>query len=165
MFNISKETLTLLVSIFSLFLSLANTGYLIFINRKSINISYKKLYDCSEFNDKSMFFNFIIENKSRLKISISRVIFVLGNQKLEFSDFPVRVYNNTTTTGKTVTSSFDVYSKTFPQDIDGLSSIGGLFEIANFPFEDFYNSNSFSLEIYTSRGLIIKKLPVLNNNN
>lgn len=156
---ITKENITLIISLLGLILSISNTTYLFIVNRKSLKVTFKKYIDCNPI-DNSMFFNLIIENRSRTKISISRMFLVIDNLKLEFDAYPSPIFSRIDKTGKKVDSSITLYSQTLPKDIDGLCSIGGLFEIEKFPFKEFYKVNSITLEIYTSRGLIIKELSI-----
>lgn len=160
----TKENMTLIISLLGLILSISNTTYLFIVNRKNLKVTFKNYVDCSR-TDKSMFFNLIIENRSRTKISISRMFLIIDELKVEFDAYPAPVFWRTEKTGERIDSSITIYSQTIPKDIDGLCSVGGLFEIENFPFKEFYNSKSLMLEIYTSRGLITKKLSIPENNN
>lgn len=86
---------------------------------------------------------------------------IIDELKVEFDAPPAPVFWRTGDIGEPIT----LYSQTLPKDIDGLCSVGGFFEIENFPLKEFYNSKALMLEIYTSRGLITQKLFIPKNNN
>ncbi|MBA8935837.1 hypothetical protein [Clostridium beijerinckii] len=151
---LTKETITFLIAIIGFLLSLFNTLYLLLSNRKNINLIYKYHEECSRLRNKPIYFEFIIENRSRLNISISRMFLNVNETTFEFSSSPEFIYEHTRSNGSCVVDRKVFYSNTLPQTISGLGVLGGFFWVDtsdDFEYDRLYKSD-ISISLHTNRG-------------
>ena len=111
-------------------LSVLNTLYLVCTNHFNIKIipKYAFFYH-TENNETILDINLIIENRSKVAVSISRMYFVINNIEYEISNrkqrISVKEFLNSDGTKEAVKS----YTESLPQTIQGMGAIGGNFYI------------------------------------
>lgn len=151
---LTKENITFFIALISFLLSLFNFISILIANRKHIKLTYKIHHECPTFNEHPIFFELIIENLSKLDISVSRMFLIVGEVSYEFSSLPEFVYETTQRTGSTITDRKTYYSNSLPQTIKGLGVLGGFFWVNTcnaFNYNNLYTSD-VSLCLYTNRG-------------
>jgi hypothetical protein len=120
----NKENISLFIAVAGLSLSIYSVIRQAYFSRAKLRITYRSHY-CSETTS----FNLIIENCSRLDISISKMALVINSRECDFLYSPKTVWATEIKSGGEVKSRKEIDSIIFPQTISGLGSIGGYFAI------------------------------------
>lgn len=157
---LTKENITFAIAVLSFTLSLWNFSKDIWNNRSKISLQCKSCTTGKIGSRNIIYFQFSIENKSRLSISISRMFFVVNDIQYEFNWIPELIFKGTHTTAQKVTDEEHIYSEKIPHTIDGLGVWGGFFSIITpciLSNQELLNSNTYIL-FFTNRG--VKKTPL-----
>lgn len=149
------DNIKTLISTLAFILSLINTAYLIYTQRFKLNASFKEYTIVDSICDKPLILGTIIENYSRVPTSVSRMYLYINNKKYEFSWFPQIVFSSSfNDKSENKSSTADVWSLCFPQNISSLGSCCGYFVVrteGKFNVDDLKKSNC-RIEIHTNRG-------------
>lgn len=159
----NNDTLKAFISIAGFFLSIFNLIYLLATNIFKIRFIAKSYAFCANLKRHPMFFEFAIENHSRIPISISRMFLVINEIYYEFQWEKEEIGYSKHSQGERTLESTYFYSIPLPQYISGMGVVGGFFYVNTndeLTEEIFLNSNVF-IELHTSRGKRKFKLDVL----
>ncbi len=164
-----NETLKTFISIMGFALSVFNLCYLLITNCFKIKLIAKSYAFCSNLENHPIFFEFAIENHSRIPVSISRMFLIVNGIYYEFQWEKEEIGYSNHTQGNKVLSSNYFYSITLPQFVSGMGVVGGFFFVNTdneLTKENFLHSNVF-VELHTGRGkrkfkLDVPKLSVHN---
>ncbi len=162
-----NDNIKTVISVLAFILSVINTFYLFFTQRPKIKASFKEYTFLKNICDKPFLLGVIIENKSRLPVSISKMNLSVDNVKYEFSWIPIILYNSNLSQNDKVFEKTSVHSLTFPQHISSLGSCCGYFAIITKDQFDAYKlrDSKCILEVYTSRGKKSFKIDFSNLDN
>lgn len=144
---LTKENISLAIATAGLVLSIINVIRQELFNRAKINLLYRSHYCGRTAN-----FDLLIENWSKLDISISRMFLVADNNEYEFRYMPKTVWKIGNDAKGCVK---EIESISLPQTILGLGAIGGYFcvdvgpEIISFLSK---SGVSLTMKIVTNRG-------------
>lgn len=149
-----NDNITTVISMLAFILSVINTFYLIFTQRPKIKVGFKEYTFLNTLSDKPFLLGVIIDNNSRLSVSISKMNLIVDNEKHEFSWMPIIIYNSNLYQNNKIFEKASVHSLTFPQNISSLGSCCGYFAIIT---KGQFDSNKLRkskcvLEVFTSRG-------------
>jgi len=142
------------ISVLAFILSVSNTAYLLITQRFNLKVLFKEYTIIDKIDDKPFILGLIIENKSRLPVSVSRMFLHINKEKFEFSWFPQIVFSSVLNQSEKTLSQSDTYSLCFPQNISSLGSCCGYFAIRsnnNFTIDDLKKSKC-RIEIHSNRG-------------
>ncbi len=135
-------------------ISIINSIYLISINTFNINLIQKSYAFCENEYKHPAYFEFAIENNSRLQLSLSRMFLYVNDRKFEFKWEKERIGRTEFKSGDRLIEGYSTYSLTLPQSIPGLGVIGGFFYVEtdkSITEREFINSKVY-VEICTNRG-------------
>ncbi len=163
----NNDNITTIISVLAFVLSMINTFYLIFTQRPKIKVSFKEYTFLKNLPDKPFLLGVIIENKSRLSVSISKMNLSINDTKYEFSWIPIIICNTNLSQNNNTLDKVSVHSLTFPQHISPLNSCCGYFSMAS---KGIFNADELKkskckLEVFTSRGKKSFKIEFLNLEN
>lgn len=149
-----NNIVTTIVSIIALVLSIGNAIYIFVCNHKKIDLKLNS-YTKNIVNGKYAYiFDILIENKSRLPISINSLKIIKEKKEITFNPNPKLISEITSRSGKTITDKASLYSTAFPINILGLNDNREFFELSN-------NENlegKCIIKILTNRGKVSKKI-------
>lgn len=151
---VSNDYIRTYIALAGFIISTVNSIYLIGTNSFNINLIQKSYAFCEREQCHPAYFEFSIENKSRLPVSISRIYLIVDNNKYEFQWEKQRIGRHEFRTGNEVTEAYSTYSITLPQVIQGCGVVGGFFYVEteeSLIEKDFLNSE-ISVEIHTNKG-------------
>ncbi len=145
-----------IISVLAFFLSLGNTLWLCCVNRLRLRVTFKAITQVDTLQDKPLLINMAIANRSRLSVSISRMILYIDGHAIDFSWNTIFVYTDQISVGHESVADYTKRSVEIPVTIPSLGIIGGKFLIElNNPQEiqkDSLESASLKLEVHTNRG-------------
>lgn len=161
------DNIKTIISVSAFILSVINTFYLFLTQRPKIRVNFKEYSFLNTLSDKPFLLGVIIDNKSRLPISISKMNLSVDNVKYEFSWIPIIIYTSDFSQNKKILEKASVHSLTFPQNINSLGSCCGYFTIIT---KGQFDSNKLKkskciLEVFTSRGKKSFKIDFSNLDN
>lgn len=162
-----NDNIKTVISVLAFILSIINTFYLIFTQRPKIKVNFKEYTFSKNMPDTPFLLGVIIENKSRLSVSISKMNMSINNTKYEFSWIPIIICNTNLSQNNNTLDKVSVHSLTFPQHISPLSSCCGYFSMASkgkFNADELKKSKC-KLEVFTSRGKKSFKIDFLTLEN
>lgn len=110
----NNDNITTIISVLAFVLSMINTFYLIFTQRPKIKVSFKEYTFLKNLPDKPFLLGVIIENKSRLSVSISKMNLNINDTKYEFSWIPIIICNTNLSQNNNTLDKVSVHSLTFP---------------------------------------------------
>lgn len=150
---LTRENITLFLSIVGALGTLCSAISSILKNRKNINIQIAKLYKLNNI----IWLYILLENKSRTAISINRISLCLSDKVISASQISKKIHKvDITSAGKTTSSKTD-YSIAFPIYLPELGcSSGYLYFVLppeaakNFPTE-------LTFQVGTNRGKVTQK--------
>ena len=148
----SKNQITFIIAVLSFILSVYNFLHSLFTNRANLKIIYKLHTVCNNLLDYPIIFNLVIENKSRLDISISRLFLKVNDCMYEFDSEPNWIGEKTRRTGNNITDKITLHSLVIPQTISGLGAIGGYFYVGTYKNFKFNKSDQVTIIAHTNRG-------------
>lgn len=149
-----NDNVKTLISVFAFILSFLNTAYLLCTQRFRIKISFKEYTIIENISDKPLILGTVIENLSRVPVSVSRMYLYVNNEKFEFSWFPQLIFASNLTQNGKKQSKANIYSSCFPQNISPLGSYCGYFAVISrdtFTVDDLKKAKC-RIEIHSSRG-------------
>ena len=149
-----NDNIRTLTSVLALILSLSNTIYLIITQNFKIKVKFKEYVFIDKINDKPLILGVIIENQSRLPVSISRMFLHINRERFEFSWFPQLVFESNLHRNEKSLNESNIYSLCFPQNINSLCSCCGYFVVrsdSKFDVNDLKQSKC-KIEIQSNRG-------------
>lgn len=156
----TKESISIIIAILGFILSVINAWYLYYTNRRRFVVKITDLLPSQIDGDTSIDFGLLIENKSRITLTISQLYLVIGNQEYSFDWEPTFVACTTTKLSGVPQAKIDLFSMQLPQTIQGLGAVGGFFHVKppyKFLESDLKNANA-QIKVYTTRG--IKAYPI-----
>ncbi|MCO7137682.1 hypothetical protein NIF40_09110 [[Clostridium] leptum] len=118
---ILKENLVAIISGLAFILSLSSWIYTFITQRKKLSI---RLVEAKSKNEMTIL-QVLIENRSRLPISITRIQLVINEESIDCVTTPEIVLETKTSQGKEVISRRDYYSMDMPINIGSLGAVGG----------------------------------------
>lgn len=150
---LTKDNITFILAVFGSLGTLISWTFSLISTRKSINVRISKAY----LYDNSILLHILIDNKSRLPITITRISLVIGNNIFSTFDTQTQIYRGERKCKGEVLSVNTIYSPTFPIEI---GSLGGTncypyFELSPEAFETL--STELTLQFHTNRGMVKKK--------
>lgn len=152
----NRDNITLALSIFGSAGTLISAILSFIRSRKRISITVPKLYR----NDSSIWLYVLIENNSRLPISVNSISMRFNDELFYASQISQKILEVTQRTGNTITDKKEYFSIQFPISLPALSGTSGYlyFEIPATFFEN--SSTQLCFQVGTNRGMIKKtKLP------
>lgn len=149
---LTRDNITLALSIFGSVGTLTSAILSFIRSRKRISITIPKLYH----NNSSMWLYVIIENNSRLPISINSVSACFSDKLFHSSQIPQKILEVTQQTGNIVTDKKEYFSIKFPISLPALSGTSGYlyFEVPATFLES--PSTQLCFQVGTNRGVIKK---------
>lgn len=108
-------------------------------------------------NDKSLLLYIMLENCSRLTISINQITIVSQNNKVNCAEIPKKVYTVTTRIGSEVTDQQNYYSLNMPIVLNPLCGTSGYLYFAGNQFVPLDSSTELIVEFRTNRGKKVQK--------
>ena len=151
---VSNDYIRTYIALAGFIISAVNSIYLISTNSFNINLVQKSYAFCEHVQNHPIYFEFAIENKSRLPVSISRMYLIVDKKKYEFQWEKERIGRHEFKAGNEVTEAYSTYSITMPQVIQGCGVVGGFFYVEteeSLREKDFLNSEII-IEIHTNKG-------------
>lgn len=148
----TNDQITFIIAVISFILSVYNFLYSLFINRSNLKIIYKSHIFCDNIPECPIIFNLILENKSRLDISISRLFLKVNDCIYEFDSEPNWIGEKTQRTGNKITDKITLHSLEIPQTIPGLGAVGGSFWVNTSNNFKFNKSDQVTIITHTNRG-------------
>lgn len=148
------DKITLFIAIIGCLLSLYNFIKDIAMNRSRLSISFKKATLLKPYNGNPIVFRMMIENCSRLPISISRMFLSCEDAFIEFEWVPENIFHAETLQSGKIINSNTYSSVSFPINIPGLGAAGGFFNLYTYDTNihtKFYNRH-LELILHTNRG-------------
>ncbi len=150
------EIISIIIAILAFVLSLGNAIYTYKCNHKNINLiinSYTRNY----IKDKYIYiFDLLIENKSRLPISINSIKIVKGEKEYKININPTLLSEITSRTGKNITGVSKLFSATFPINISGLNDSREFIELS----KNIDLSGDCIIKLCTNRGIIKREFNI-----
>lgn len=144
---------TAIIALLALILSIYNWCYDFVHNKANINLIFKTCKLLENVSGKPLSFHLIIENRSHLDVSISRMFLIIGNTSYEFDSLPNYVME--------FSSPHDIkhiFSKELPFKITGLGTFGGFFNVNTEENHNIVKNELFnepiSITIHTNRKLV-----------
>lgn len=144
-----------IISISAFILSLINTIYLLFSNKKHIDFVINSYSSYKVKNKTFYIFNIEIYNKSRLPISITNIIFNDIHNEFQVIKSPRLILEKEKTQNSQIKLHQELHSAKFPININGLSSIQSF--IVMYGSNDYKNLTSL-IKVCTNRGKIKKHI-------
>lgn len=159
---IDNETLKTFISIMGFALSVFNLCYLLITNCFKIKFIAKSYTFCSNLDKHPIFFEFAIENHSRIPVSLSRMFLNVNGINYEFQWEKEEIGYSNRNQGERILASNSFYSIPLPQIISGMGIVGGFFFVDTDDelTEDIFLKSNVFVEVYTSRGKRKFKLDV-----
>lgn len=150
---LTKENITLALSIFGAIGTVCSFVYTAISTRKNINVRVSKAY----FYKNTVLIHILIDNKSRLPITINRISLIIGKSVFSSFDIKTQIFKGVTRQNNEITDTRLIFSPEFPICI---GSLGGtncypFFELPPEAFETL--STELTLQFHTNRGMIKKK--------
>lgn len=145
---ITIERVTFWIAIAGFVLSLTSWIKEILVNRKNLRANILELHA----KDSAAFLRLMINNKSRLPISISGINLVTDFQQCPCTTVPKYVTCNIRFIGGKQVSRSEEYSTALPIQISGLGGTNALVLFEGLPREIPCSSKYLTLVIYTNRG-------------
>lgn len=124
-----------------------------FDNRVKLNFkAVEKLND-----DDSLLLYIMLENCSRLTLSINQITVVSQNNKVNCVEIPTKVYTVTSRTGNEITDQQNYYSLNMPIVLNPLCGTAGYLYFAGNQFVPLDSSTELIVEFCTNRGKKVRK--------
>ena len=148
------ELISSVLGILGFILSVLTITINAYKNRCKVNVTYKGIRTINE-NFPYIAFELIMENKSMLPVSVTRMFLKIDDSKYEFEYLPHQYYIDTYRNNKTE-SVINVSSIPLPVNIDSLGAIGGCFYILNSDIirNHVLNTPKIKMIIHTNRRVI-----------
>ena len=165
--NFSKENITFLIAVIGFFLSVLNFIKNIMENRFKLKLEFKSAGIQNKFPNNPIYFEMLMENCSRLPVSIARIFLKIGSEQFEFDWKEHEIYCDKVIQNQKIVTTKTHYSSTLPHTIEGLGIWGRFFYVKTnetFHFDSFLKNNN-TLILYTNRGKKKLKLPSISVNN
>lgn len=150
----NNDNIRTMTSVLAFILSLSNTIYLVFTQRFKIKVRFKEYVFINKIKDKPLILGMVIENPSRLPVSVSRMFLHVNKQKFEFSWFPQIIFESNLKQKENIIDKSNIYSLCFPQNINSLGSCCGYFALCSdnkFDINDIKQAKC-KIEIHSNRG-------------
>ncbi len=148
------EYWTLVIAIFGALGTLSTWVYRFVVTKKKIGFEIVG----SVYSDKLVYMFYILNNKSRLPISINSISICDNKNEIYCEKIPKRLLRKEEKSGSIVKSTTDTFSENFPIAINGLLGHSGYLLFVTEKY-DFDKTENTSINIYTNRGKIkIKKI-------
>lgn len=148
----TKENITFIIAILGFGLSVYNFTKDIIQNRFKIDLKLKAYVPVEYYSETQFMFKMCIENKSKLPVSISRIILHINSESFDFDSVPHPAYSNIQRTGKKITNEIHIQTISVPQTIPGLGILGDFFYVITNPNILPELPNNAVIEIITNRG-------------
>lgn len=150
---LTKDNITFILAVFGSVGTLVSWTCAALSTRKNINVRITKAYLCKN----SILIHIIIDNKSRLPITINRISLVADNTIFSTFDIQTQIFKSVTKQNNEITNAQVILSPAFPIEI---SSLGGTncypyFELSPEVFETL--STELTLQFHTNRSMVKKK--------
>lgn len=158
-----RELLTFFFAVIGFVLSIANTAFLLFRNRRNLLIICKTVRFSSFLPRHPVDFEVVLENRSVQTIALSRIFLVTKNHKYEFDWIPQVCFTSRFKQGKEVIHQQTILSLKIPIMLQGLECVGGFLHVEteeDVTLDDLKNEQTF-LEVWTSRGKIRVRIPLV----
>lgn len=152
----------LIISIAALVLSLSSWVYILITNRKKVNLVVDRYIDTYVHPKCIYTFFVIIENCSRLPISISKISICSGKSEFPFETLSKRVLAQRETQGSKVIRENEIYSCKFPLNLPSLSSSREFLRLEIQGGNPLSFSKPVTFVFYTNRGIQKKILSRLD---
>lgn len=159
---VDNETLKTIISIMGFALSIFNLCYLLITNCFKIKFISKSYAFCSNLHKHPIFFEFAIENHSRIPVSLSRMFLIVNGISYEFQWEKEEIGYSNRNQGEKILANNSFYSISLPQIIPGMGIVGGFFLVNTddeLTEENFLKSTVFVV-VHTGRGKRKFKLDV-----
>lgn len=149
---LTKDNISLIIAIAGFVLSVFNIIRTEYFNKAKLKFTYRSHY-CGQ----TVNFNFLIENCSRLDISISRMFLIAGNEEFEFRFLPKTVWSVTEQCGNTEVEKENIKSISLPQTIAGLGALGGYFsvQVSENVMDVLKDEANIAIKVMTNRGIFL----------
>lgn len=150
---LTKENITFALAVFGSVGTLLSWICTICANRKNIGVQISKAYFCNN----TVLTHIIIDNKSRLPITITQISLISDKSNYACFNIQTRIYNGVTKQNDVILDTKTIISPKFPIEI---GSLGGTscYPFFELPPEDFEKlSTDLTLQFHTNRGMIKKK--------
>lgn len=158
---ITRDNITLLIATAGFSLSLYNSIRSWFEGLNRINLIYKEHTAITREKSFATFY-LIFENKSKLPLSVSRLVLTINNNSFEFSFLPEQIWEFKTTIGGETIDRRTILSEQLPFEISGLGCKGGYFRavINKEAATVLKEPTQILFSVYTNRGIKKFLVPV-----
>lgn len=150
---LTKDNITFILAVFGSLGTLISWTLSLISTRKNINVRISKAYPYNN----SILFHILIDNKSRLPITITRISLIIGDDIFSTFDTKTQIFRSEHKCNGEILSVNTIYSPTFPIEIGSLGGVNcyPYFELPPEVFETL--STEATLQFHTNRGMIKKK--------
>lgn len=150
---LTKDNITFALAVFGSLGTILSWIYASISNRKNIYVRISRAY----LHDNSVLLHILMDNKSRLPISINRVSLIINETTYHAFDIKTQIFRGDYKSNNEIIKTDIIYSAEFPIE---LASLGGtnfylFFELPPNAFQSL--STQLTLQFHTNRGMVRKR--------